>query len=97
LMRRNIDEVNYKPFVGLLLKDCTFQQFYLDTDDDKFIDIKEAIELAETKLDPTEFIKQLVGLGRTLVNFRDALFEYCEKNKVSEAVQSLLAEVVEDK
>jgi hypothetical protein len=58
-MRRNSDEVDYKPSVGLLRANGTIERHYLNTSED-IIDATEEVRKAEeVGADLTEFIDEL--------------------------------------
>ncbi len=79
LMRRKIDEINYKPQVGLLHDDGSITPHYLDTSEDKFIDIEEARGKEQLEIDADEFLKELKGLGSDSLDFRHAVNTHMDK------------------
>lgn len=93
--RRNIDEISYEPMIGLLIKDGSIRRYKLDCSKDKFIDIGEITTLAEKGIETADFIKELVGLGKHLIDFVAAVKEYCKRNNIDKTVESLIQEVME--
>ncbi len=95
LMRRNIDEVGYTPFVGILKTDCTFERHFLDCSKDVFIDLSEVDNILQQALDVTGYMRELVGMTRTLVDFAESVKRFCDSNNVSEGVRSIISEAME--
>lgn len=92
LMRRKSDEINYKPQVGLLLEDGSVEPHYLDTSQDKYIDIPEATE--EGEFDMKAFIKELEELGDTALDFVDAMKQYIRTKKISPEAKTIILEAM---
>jgi DNA repair exonuclease SbcCD nuclease subunit len=87
LVRRNSDEIDYKPQIGLLLSSGKIVPHYLDISKDKHLDINEnTIE----ELDVKEFIQELERLEDTPFNFEDAVLQYLERKKPSPQVKDVL-------
>jgi len=97
LIRRKIDEINYTPSAYLLHKMGNVTQVDIPCKHDKFIDVSDAINAIEHLMDAGDFIKELKGLGKSLVDFREAVIRFCEKNNVGEVIVSILKEAMEDK
>lgn len=95
-IRRRIDEINYTPSVGILCQDGSITPWPLHTLEDQFLDVSEAEELVEKALGATEFLQELVGLGKHVVDFGEALKRFCEKNKVSKPIRDILTSILED-
>ena len=94
LIRRSIDEKDYKPFVGLIYDDGHIEQHFLDVSEDKWMEVEE---LPESKLDDkglSDFVNELKGLDRTSLDFRDAVLRYMESNEVEETTKEILLEVL---
>jgi len=88
LMRRKSDEINYKPQVGLLTKDFEMIPYYLDTSKDKHLEVKT--EEPEKNLDMSQIIKELRKLGKSKLDFADAVESYIKSEKSSDRVNELL-------
>ncbi len=89
LMRRNSDEIDYQPQVGLLLESGKVQSYCLDTSKDKHLDIQEQLDII-TSLDMKAFIEELEKLGDTDLDFHDAVKQYLKKNKVQEEICNII-------
>lgn len=93
MMRRKIDERDYKPSIGLLHSDGTVTRHYLDTTQDKFVESTEAEELVEKLLDMTEFVAELRGLGTDdALDFGTAIRRFLDSNRVSGRTRDLVLE-----
>jgi len=93
-MRRKIDEINYKPKVGLLYSDHTIKKHKLDTKEDKFLlqeDIKKL--LPENSM---AFLEELQSLSDTGISFKEVMVQTMKKLKVSENVRRIILEVMEE-
>jgi len=96
LMRRNSDEVNYQPQVGLLMSDGSVTPHFLDTSQDKCLPIEEAKKKEqEEELDMEKLAAELHKLGSTALDFAAALKSYCEANGVNERVKKILLEAMD--
>lgn len=95
LLRRKIDEINYKPQVGLLHEDGSITPHFLDTSEDKFIDIEEAREKEQLEIDADEFLKELKGLGSDSLDFRHAVNTHMGREEVNPEVRTLVTESLE--
>lgn len=95
LMRRKIDEISYRPQVGLLYEDGSIEPHYLDTSKDKFIDIDEAKQKEQQELDTTAFLNELKGLGSDSLDFRDTIYKYMDSKKIDSDVRELVLESIE--
>lgn len=95
LLRRKIDEIHYKPQVGLLHDDGTIIPHFLDTSQDKFIDIDEAKQKESQEIDTTAFLNELKSLGSDSLDFRDAINKYMDSKKVDSDVRELVLGTME--
>lgn len=91
LMRRKADEYHYRPRVGLLLKDSSIIEFYLDTSLDQWIDSsmldsKSAMQMSELQ----GFLDELNDLGDATLNFTEAL----ERLLASDSITTLAKKVI---
>lgn len=92
LMRRASDEENYRPQVGLLLKDGSVVPHYLDISRDKHL--TKAEEKIKTKeLDIKAFFSELEKLGDSILDFKKALLRATNDKQVKE----ILIEAMEKK
>lgn len=95
-MRRKIDEAHYYPQVGLLMSDGSIVPHRLDVSQDKFIDVGEAEKLVERTLDAVDFLQQLTGMGKSIVDFVEAVEQFCTKNGVAKQVKNALTDILEN-
>jgi len=94
LMRRKSDEINYKPQVGLLTKDFEMIPYYLDTSKDKHLEVKT--EEPEKNLDMSQIIKELRKLGKSKLDFADAVEMYIKAGKANERVIKILLKAMKE-
>jgi len=94
LIPRKSDERNHKPRVGLLHSDGSVSSHYLDTSEDKWIDVEEATE-EKTDVELQKFLSELKGLGVSTLDFREALNHYLNDHSVKEEVAQVLLEELE--
>ena len=95
LMRRKSDEINYKPQVGLLTKDFNMIPYYLNTSKDKYLEVKT--EEPEKNLDMSQIITELRKLGKSKLDFADAVEMYIKAGKASERVIKILYKAMKEK
>ncbi len=101
LMRRKIDEYNYKPQVGLLHRDGTISTHYLDCSEDKFIDPNDKEQyrdLISNDENTEEFLSQLAGLGGATIDFLEAVKRFLrdDNNKVSPSAKRVILAAMEE-
>ena len=98
LIRQKIDQRDYKPRIGILMRNGMIEEYFLDTSQDLFrsIDDKTAFIAEQYGLDISAFIKELEELGDIGLNYEQALKYYKKSNKISRAGLKLLDELMED-
>jgi hypothetical protein len=96
LMRRNIDQRDYEPMVGLLHSDGTVKPHFLDCSEDKFIDEERTGAEPITGLDLTRFMEELEELGGGELDFRSAMDFYFKRTEVDKSVQKIVLEAMEE-
>lgn len=89
LMRRNSDQIDYKPQVGLLLSTGKVIPHYLDISKDKHLDIQGVLR-KEASLDMKEFIQELEKLEDTDLDFHEAMKQYLRTNKVNTQISNII-------
>ena len=89
LMRRKSDEIDYKPQIGLLYSDGSVEPYYLDTSQDKYLDVV-SVEDSMEDLNMKSFIEELEKLGDTDLDFTEAIKYYLQKNKISKSIQNII-------
>jgi len=95
LMRRNSDEINYCPQVGLLMSDGSVEIHLLDISQDKCLPVEEAkVAEREDELNMEKLAAELHQLGSSALDFAAALESYCEANSIKESVKKILLEAM---
>ena len=95
LRRRKIDEIDYKPQIGLLHSDGSITPHFMDTSKDKFIDVDEARVKEKQELDISKFLQELKDLGSDSLDFRDAANRYMDSQKTDDDVRSMVLDAIE--
>ena len=93
-MRRKLDETDYRPQVGLLFESGRVYPYYLDTSEDKHLEVQNTSSI-NASLDMRAFIKELEKLDATNLDFHDAMKQYLKKNRVKEAVCNVILKAME--
>ena len=89
-MRRKIDEVGYKPQVGLIHKSGRVTPHYLQYENEVFLDGDDIEELVEKAFEGAELLEELARLGKFSVDFGEVLLKVCRKNEVAKKVISVI-------
>jgi hypothetical protein len=94
-MRRNIDQIKYKPFVGLIYSDGSVEQHYLDVFEDKFIETK--LEWNGNEIDMSDFLETLKNGSKAVIDFTEAVENYLSnpKSPLSKQVRKIVREALE--
>lgn len=95
LMRRKSDEIDYRPQVGLLLSNGVVVQHYLDISNDKFI--TKAEEEVRATLEMGDFFDELEKLGKTSLDFVQAMKEFLHSGKTSNEAKQIILDAMEKK
>ena len=97
LMRRKSDELDYKPQIGMLLESGMVAQYFLDTSEDKYLDIVELAGEEEPDLNMSEFFSELEKLGNTALEFVDAMKHYMNSvDEMSPEAKQIVLRVMEN-
>lgn len=77
-IRRNSDEEDHRPSIGILFADGTIERVYLDISEDKLIvtDRETALLAEEDHVDVTDFLKEMRSLRLSGADFGEALNRY---------------------
>ncbi len=95
LMRRNSDQVDHKPSVGLIYSDGSIKRYYLDVSKDKFLE-KEMINSLENKdLDISEFLEELKNLGESALDFGEAVKRKIIKDRINKDTEKIILGAME--
>jgi DNA repair exonuclease SbcCD nuclease subunit len=99
LMRRNIDQIQHRPRVGLIWSDGRITSKDLDSSQDRFIDISSIAETGEAidRFGISNFLEEIAGLKETTLEFREVLDRWLESNKVSSRVRNVILAAVKKK
>ena len=89
LMRTNSDQIKYRPRVGLLRSNGTVKNHYLDTSEDKYLDISKEI-LGEDSLDMRALLKELEKLDSSDLDFVELVQEYLKRNKINMTICDII-------
>lgn len=95
MIRRKIDEIEYKPAFGLLMSDGTIELAEQDTSADKWIAREKAKKLESNETELKEFARHLAALGDSSIDFRDALKMYFDNNEVTQTTRKLLLQALD--
>lgn len=95
-LRRAIDEIAYKPQVGLLFEDGTVQSHFFDTSKDVFSSGKQiaTTEISDAAME--ELLEELKDIGDDPLSFASALDRYFKKERVPKAVKTILRKIMEE-
>lgn len=95
LMKRNSDEIDYRPHIGLLTDKGSIKPYYLDTSKDVYLDVKVARE-AERVLDMCEFVGELENLeGEDVLDYPEIMRTVLRKEHISKKVCKLVLRSME--
>ena len=95
MMRRKIDEVDYKPMVGLLRSDGTVEPYFLDCSEDKFMSADKLRVADAAGLDLSKFMSELESLGGDELDFRSVVDEYLDRKAVDQGVRKAVLQAME--
>lgn len=94
LMRRKSDEWDYRPQVGLLLRNGSVVPHYLDCSKDKTTIVTEKEKKPDNK-NLERFMKELTQLGEVGLNFQETVKAHVRDNKVDSGVKRVLWKAME--
>lgn len=98
-IRRKLDELKYRPRVGIIHKRGEVEFHYLDTSEEKFIENKtdqssviESKFLAETE----QFVEKLKEINTTGINFISTVERFLQDNIVSGGVRDVIIKAISE-
>lgn len=95
--RRNSDQVDYTPQIGIVYSDYTVRPYQMDTSKDKWLSRHELIEVAETDANLKDFLKDLKrGLSVESTSFKHIVESYCRNHGICPSVQSILMRIIDN-
>lgn len=92
LMRRKVDEIDYKPHVGLIHESGRVTLHYLNTDQDVMVNHEVPID---PSVDMDDFLNEVADLQYAVLDFSEAIRQAIEKRKPSPAVRQALLKAME--
>lgn len=95
-MIRKSDEIGYRPRVGVLFDDKTIKPVYLDTSEDRYLEVMPNKELsAERRSEMGAFVEELSVLGADgSLDFRDSVNRYVDANVTDERIRRYVFESI---
>jgi len=94
LMRRKIDEIDYRPQVGLIYSDGSVVPHYLDISQDK-LDVPKINNTDENNtMDISDFMAELESLSQNPLDFQEAIKQYLQTHETDDTVQTILLEAM---
>ncbi len=96
LMRRNIDQIDYKPAVWLLKSDNAVEKHYLDCSEDKFIEVDQLKKIKIAGKSMTKFLENVRDLGEVAISFEEAVKRYLRKEKVNKMTEKIIMAAIEE-
>lgn len=94
-MRRNTDERDMMPSIGLLLANGDIELVPQYVGDEKWLPRGEVQEVDNDDFDLSAFLKELTTLDKTSVNFHEAVNHYISTREVSKGTRRVLLEALE--
>lgn len=93
-MRRKINEQDMRPALGLLMSDGTVDRIAQDVSQDLFLDAKEKVVFEEEERFLEDFLRELGDLGKTRLDFVEAVKHYLESRDISDGAKKLMLEAI---
>lgn len=93
--RRNKDQINHVPQVGLVYDDFKVVSYLMDVSADKFIEERESLEITHVNDNIQQFVKELQGLDNTSVDYREAVRLFVNKQTVSKKTREYLTRIID--
>jgi len=95
-MRRNLDEKDLNPSVGVIFADGTIQRVYLDISEENFIEAEEDLSEVDDpfEVDVTNLLKEIGALRVSGVDFAEAVRRYLNSG-VSAKTRDIILEALE--
>ncbi len=90
-LKRNADEANYQPCIGVVFGDGTVKRHKLDTSKDVISSTDEIIQgVVEGDIDLTDFLDELNQLGDRTASFSAAVHNYFRNHKVKRRIREII-------
>ena len=95
LMRRNADEIDYSPSVGLFLTDGTMKRHFLDVSKDEWDNTGNLMDMS--KADVSGFVDELASLAAAGLDFGEAVKRTLDEMKPSDSVRKAVLGALDSK
>ncbi|MFH0766606.1 MAG: metallophosphoesterase [Bacillota bacterium] len=93
-IRCKSNEMDYKPFIGMILEDGSVTRYYLNTSKDKWIDpIEDTFPISTVGL--KNLMEELRDISIDHLDFKEAINRYLKDNDVNPNVQKILTSVID--
>lgn len=90
-LRRKLDEMNYRPCIGLLLSDGTWHRHYLDVSQDMTATETSVMPTIEKQMKSAEtFMQGLSELQLTSFDFRQTVIRWMDDAEISDEVKQIV-------
>lgn len=93
-IRRKIDEIGYRPGIGLLYESGKLERHYLDVSEDVFAGESNQKGLHNNREKGNGFVTALGSLGDTAINFQQAIEQAMNQNGVVERQRNIILEAM---
>lgn len=96
-IRRNSDEKDYQPCVGLVYSDGGVERVPLDCSKDRWVDVEEEPTFrGDSEILMEEFVRFLKAKGKTRIDFARTLVRSLDSAELGEDVKKMILEALED-
>lgn len=96
-MRRNSDQKDYQPTIGLLHRSGAITRYFLDISKDKMLDlgIDEKYLEERPEFDMTKFMQEIMELGASAFDFTESVKQFIATHQVSPEARVILKRAIE--
>ena len=95
-IRRNSDQIDYKPTIGLYWDDGTIERVELDTSEDKHLSHSVAIQIAETLSEVGEFVAEINKFNSRGYDYKEVVIQFMDKEGVSKEIREIILDILEE-
>lgn len=89
LMRRNSDQINYNPRIGIIYKDGTMAPQHLQLHNEKYLEISDE-HIGEDLIDLKQLIRELEKLDSNDLDFREMMEQHLKKNNINKSICNII-------
>lgn len=98
LLRRNSDEKDYQPMVGLIHSSGEIEPYPLVVQDDVFLQMDEIVaRIMESHPGIEKFVEELESLNEATLDFYSAVKRFMEGSQVDDSVRGIILSAMEKK